>query len=381
MHEPSFGRYTLLERIDVGGMAEVFRAVQRGAAGFERVVAIKRILPNIATDADVVRMFIEEAKLAVQLAHPNIAHISDLGELDGTYFIAMEFIDGHSLKTLWNRLRELERPMPVDAACYILSQVAEALHYAHFAEDAQGEPLGIIHRDVSPQNVLISFGGEVKVIDFGLAKASSRASQTQDGIVKGKLAYLSPEQAHGKEIDRRSDLFSLGICTWEMLTGERAFRRDDDRETVLAIRRGDVAPISDYAALPPALERIVLRALAKDRDERYRTALALREDVVGFVREHRLQFDRRDMTSLMRGIFPERFADESARDAMPLTQLKSEKVDLDASHDDHSAELRTGELAAAPSEVDFDSATTTQMSLPQEADDTVPGLDIPEESD
>lgn len=306
----TFGRYELIERIDVGGMAEVFKARQRGAAGFERVVAIKRILPAIAADAMVVRMFIEEAKLAVQLSHPNIAQIFDLGEAEGAYYIAMEYVDGRSSAALLTRFHEKGEKLPVNAVAFLLGEVAEALHHAHFAEDSHGRPLGVIHRDVSPQNILLSFGGEVKVIDFGLAKAANRASQTQAGVIKGKLAYLSPEQAQGKRIDRRSDLFSLGICAWEMLTGKRAFKREDDRETVLAIRDGKVDRLTKHAEVPPALERIVMKALARDRSHRYRTALEMREDLDRFARTAGLHFGRRELRALMRKTFPERFAGE-----------------------------------------------------------------------
>ncbi|MCB9597615.1 MAG: serine/threonine protein kinase [Sandaracinaceae bacterium] len=322
----TFGRYQLIERIGIGGMAEVFRATQRGAAGFERAVAIKRILPQIAADPQVVAMFVEEAKLAVQLAHPNIAQVFDLGEVDGSYFIAMEYVDGHSAETLIQRLVEQGRRLPFDAVCHILCEVAEALHYAHFAEDSAGRPLGIIHRDVSPQNILLSFGGEVKVIDFGLAKAANRLSQTQDGIVKGKLAYLSPEQAHGKTIDRRSDVFALGICAWEMLTGRRAFKRDDDRETVLAVRAGRVERVGEHVPVPPALDLVVMRALAKNRDKRYRTALEMKEHLTRFARTAGLRFERSDLRALMRETFPERFRGEPVADAIALvTRKKAER--------------------------------------------------------
>ncbi|HEY8427853.1 MAG TPA: serine/threonine-protein kinase [Sandaracinaceae bacterium] len=313
MEREVFGRYELVERIGVGGMAEVFKAVQRGVAGFERVVAIKRILPSIAADPEIVRMFIEEAKLAVQLSHAGIAQVFDLGRVGDAYFIAMEYVEGASLLALWERWTARGARLPLAAVCHIVSQVADALHYAHFAQDGAGRPLGIIHRDVSPGNVLISLGGEVKVIDFGLAKAENRVSQTGDGIVKGKLAYLSPEQAHGRPIDRRSDIFSLGVCAWELLTGRRAFKRDDDRETVLAIRRGAIDPPSRFAPVPPALERIVMRTLAPSLADRYRTALELRDDLEAFVRAAQLPFGKRELAALVRETFPERFAaDEPA---------------------------------------------------------------------
>jgi serine/threonine-protein kinase len=322
MEPETFGRYELLERIGIGGMAEVFKAVHRGVAGFQRLVAIKRILPSIAADAEIIRMFIDEAKLAVQLSHPNIAQIFDLGREGDDYFIAMEYVAGHSLKTLLERWGARGRRLPVAAVSHLVMQVADALHHAHFAQDPIGRPLGIIHRDVSPANILLSFGGEVKVIDFGLAKAANRVSQTRDGIVKGKLAYLSPEQAQGVAIDRRSDLFSLGICTWEMLTGRRAFLGENDRATVLAIRRGVVDPPSRFAEVPPELERIVMRALAPDREQRYRTALEIREDVDAFMHAANLEFSREKLHGLMRQTFPESFEDSAEEGAIELVREK-----------------------------------------------------------
>ncbi len=332
MERETFGRYELLERIDVGGMAEVFKAVHRGVAGFERVVAIKRILPSIAADPDIVRMFVDEAKLAVQLSHAGIAQIFDLGQVDGDYYIAMEYVEGASVLSIWERWVSRGARLPIGAVTWVVGQVADALHYAHFATDALGRPLGIIHRDVSPANVLVSLAGEVKIIDFGLAKAENRVSQTGEGVVKGKLAYLSPEQAHGRAIDRRTDVFSLGVCAWELLTGKRAFKRDDDRQTVLAIRRGLVDPPSRHAPIPAALERVVMRALAPDPDERYGTALELREDLDAFVRAARVSFGRRELGELMRATFPERFEEEPA---IALVQKKKAPAsDADTLDDD-----------------------------------------------
>ncbi|MEC7521429.1 MAG: serine/threonine-protein kinase [Myxococcota bacterium] len=360
-----FGRYELQERIGVGGMAEVFRAVQRGAAGFARPVAIKRILPHIASDPETVQMFVEEAKLAVQLHHPNIAQIFDLGQAEGQYFIAMEYVDGQSLEAVWDRWAERGRRLPPEAVAHLLVHVCDALHHAHFAEDAEGRPLGIIHRDVSPSNVLLSFGGEVKVIDFGLAKAENRVSRTRDGIVKGKLAYLSPEQAHGRTFDRRSDLFSLGVCAWELLTGKRAFRRDDDRKTVLAIRAGKIDPPSRHAVLPEPLERIVTRLLAIDPDLRYRTALEAREDVEAWQRRAGVEFARRNLTALMRSTFPERFAEEpGARGAIELVRAKAKDArpaPPPAPHD-----TVDDEWGDVPTDVRGDAA------------DTVPGIELPD---
>lgn len=363
MERETFGRYELIERIDVGGMAEVFKAVQRGVAGFERPVAIKRILPSIAADPDIVRMFVEEAKLAVQLSHPAIAQVFDLGregqDDDAGWFIAMEYIDGQSLLTLSERFTARQERLPLGAVCHLTERIAGALHHAHFAADARGRPLGIIHRDVSPGNVLISFAGEVKLIDFGLAKAKNRVSQTRDGIVKGKLAYLSPEQAHGRPIDRRSDLFSLGVCFWELLTGRRAFKRDDDRQTVLAIRRGEVDPPSRYADVPPALERIVMRALAVDPGQRYATGRDLAEDVDDYQRSAGLAFGPSEMAALMSDTFT----------AEPIALVRAKRRD-DAVRDDAARNDTVEE--------ELEESTNPIIPLvPAEAGDTVPNIQLP----
>jgi len=416
----SYGRYELIERIGIGGMAEVFRASQRGVAGFERSVAIKRILPHIAADPESIAMFVQEAKLAVQLSHPNIAQTFDLGEVDGSYFIAMEYVDGHSVDTLINRCAELGEPVPQDAICYILSEAAEGLHYAHFAEDSVGRPLGIIHRDVSPQNILLSFGGDVKVIDFGLAKAANRLSQTKDGIVKGKLAYLSPEQAHGKPIDRRSDVFALGVCAWEMLSGKRAFKRETDRETILAVRRGALERLAKHIEIPAALDLVIMRALAKNRDKRYRTALEMRENLRRFSRSTGSRFDRRGLRALMRRLFPERFAAESVDNVIALVtkkprrrrarRKKQQKADKAAravsTHEGLDDEITADDLAEpiplaegqrpprelpAPNPLvtviddqsgsvpTWEEGTVTEPGAPSIAADTVPGIVLPED--
>jgi serine/threonine protein kinase len=218
-----FGKYFLLERINMGGMAEVFRAKAYGVEGFERLVAVKKILPSISEDKEFIRMFIDEAKIAVQLSHANIAQVFDLGRVGGSYYIALEHVHGRDLRALYDRCREKSAPMPVAQACFIIQKVCEGLDYAHNKRHENGDELGLVHRDVSPQNVLVSFEGEVKIIDFGIAKAAGRCSRTQAGILKGKFAYMSPEQERGQAINRRSDVFSTGIVLYELLTGKRMF--------------------------------------------------------------------------------------------------------------------------------------------------------------
>jgi eukaryotic-like serine/threonine-protein kinase len=209
-----FGKYLLLDRVNVGGMAEVFKAKHFGVEGFERVVALKRILANIAEDRDFIEMFIDEAKVASQLNHANIAQIFELGKQDGSYFIAMEYVAGRDLRSLFDRAKQMGVRVPMELTCYAMLKVCEGLDYAHNKKDAKGNLLEFIHRDVSPQNVMVSFDGDVKLIDFGLAKASTNDYKTQAGILKGKFGYMSPEQIMGLPIDRRSDVFSAGIVLY-----------------------------------------------------------------------------------------------------------------------------------------------------------------------
>ena len=276
-----FGQYEILERIASGGMAELYKAKRTGVEGFQKIVAIKKILPHLADDEDFITMFADEAKLAAQLNHPNIIHIYDLGKIQaGGYFIAMEYVDGRDLRGIQRSARELGVPLPVPLAVYIASKVASALDYAHRRRDAEGHELNIVHRDVSPQNILISYEGDIKLCDFGIAKAASKASQTQSGALKGKLQYMSPEQAWGKAIDRRSDLFSLGVVLHELLTGERLFPGDTDIQMLEKVRSAEVAPPSrGNPEVPHNLDTVVLRALAKEPDERYANASDLLRDL------------------------------------------------------------------------------------------------------
>ena len=279
-----FGKYLLLERIGIGGMAEVFRASLAGAAGFERIVAIKRILPHLVEDDDFVKMFIDEAKIAVQLNHPNITQVQDLGRAEGTLYIAMEYVFGKDLRALYELEKERDTITPIGLGCHVVMKMCEALHHAHFATGPTGQPLQVIHRDVSPQNVLLSYDGEVKVVDFGLAKAKGRMVQTQAGVVKGKLAYMSPEQLTGEEIDHRVDIFGLGIVLFELLTGTRLFLGPSDMDTLKRVYAAEVPDLQERnPGIDADLEAIVRRALAKDRETRFQTALELHEALQTYV--------------------------------------------------------------------------------------------------
>ncbi|HEY8431048.1 MAG TPA: serine/threonine-protein kinase [Sandaracinaceae bacterium] len=310
-----FGKYVLLERINVGGMAEVFKAKAFGVEGFERLVAVKRILPSIAEDQEFITMFIDEAKIAVQLTHANIAQIFDLGKVGDSYFIAMEFVHGKDLRAIFDRARKRGETVPVPMACYTMMKVCEGLDYAHNKKDAAGRELNLVHRDVSPQNILISYDGEVKIIDFGIAKAAGKAGKTQAGILKGKFGYMSPEQVRGLPLDRRSDIFAVGIVLYELLTGERLFVGESDFSTLEKVRNVEIMPPSTYnRRIPEELEQIVLKALAKDVDDRYQTAMDLHDDLQSFMYTSGNFFSRKDLSAYMRKAFAEEIAKESARE-------------------------------------------------------------------
>jgi len=309
-----FGKYYLLERINTGGMAEVFRAKAFGVEGFERLVAVKRILSNIAEDKEFIRMFIEEAKLAVQLNHANIAQIFDLGVVDGSYYIALEHVHGRDLRAMFDRCRQIGDPMPVSQACFVVMKVCEGLDYAHNKRDQAGRELHLVHRDVSPQNVLVSFEGEVKLIDFGIAKAAGKGSKTQAGILKGKFGYMSPEQVRGIPVDRRSDVFSCGIVLYELLTGERLFVGESDFSTLEKVRNVEILPPSTYnRRIPDELERIVLKALAKDPEERYQNAIDLHDELQAFVYTAGEFYSRKDLAGWMKKTFGREIEEETAK--------------------------------------------------------------------
>ncbi|HEX8169739.1 MAG TPA: TonB family protein [Thermoanaerobaculia bacterium] len=282
--EPSdgtkFGQYVLVEKIATGGMAEVWKARMRGVEGFQKIVAIKKILPHLSDNQDFIEMFVDEAKLAAQLNHNNIIHIYDLGKIQSSYYIAMEYIDGYDLKTILRRGEERDHPMSVELALFIASKIASALDYAHRKKDFEDREMGLVHRDVSPQNVLISQEGDIKLCDFGIAKAASKASHTQAGALKGKLQYMSPEQAWGRSIDRRSDIFALATVLFEMLTNRKLFTGDNELSILEQVREARVtAPSQFNDEVTPEIDRIVLKALQKDPANRYQTAGEMARDL------------------------------------------------------------------------------------------------------
>jgi TonB family protein len=275
-----FGQYVLTEKIATGGMAEVWKARMRGVEGFQKIVAIKKILPHLSDNQDFIEMFVDEAKLAAQLNHNNIIHIYDLGKIQSSYYIAMEYIDGYDLKTILRRGEERGNPMTVELALFIASKLSSALDYAHRKKDFEEKEMGLVHRDVSPQNVLVSQEGDIKLCDFGIAKAASKASHTQAGALKGKLQYMSPEQAWGRSIDRRSDIFALATVLFEMLTNRKLFTGDNELSILEQVREARVQPPSLYNdEVTPEVDKIVIKALQKDPANRYQTAGEMARDL------------------------------------------------------------------------------------------------------
>ena len=280
----AFGRYTLLERLAVGGMAEVFRAKITSSHGFEKILVIKRILPHLAADPNFVAMFIDEAKLTAQLTHPKIVQVLDFGEVSGQYFTALEFIDGFDALGLLRVAAQKRVHIPRSLAVFIVSEVLEALDYAHNARDMEGKPMQIVHRDISPSNIFISKRGDVKLGDFGIAHAQRRESKTQAGTLKGKYGYMSPEQVVGRPIDARSDLFAVGVVLAELLMGRRLFSAPADLDVLLKVRDVKLDRLDKYGAdLPTALDRIVRKALTKSPRERFGSAAEFRDELADYL--------------------------------------------------------------------------------------------------
>ncbi|MEQ1564351.1 MAG: serine/threonine-protein kinase [Myxococcota bacterium] len=332
-----FGKYFLVDKIATGGMAEIFKAKTYSHGGFENLLVIKRILPHIGENQDFVGMFVDEAKISVALQHPNIVRVFDFGKILENYFIAMECVDGKDLRNLLRKLSRRKQWIPEKYAAFLIHEVCKGLAYAHTKADIRGNPFGIVHRDISPSNVLVSYEGEVKVADFGIAKAERNAYQTRDGMLKGKFEYMSPEQAGGKEIDSRSDLFSVGIILYEMLVQKRLFKSDSEIATLKRIREEDIVPPRSLKpSLSPALEAICLRALSREADERYQTAQEMADELREFLYPDTADTLRHEFAAFLQGLFTEEMADERNRlesnNAIAL-QIKERQpaVDWDAS--------------------------------------------------
>ena len=305
-----FGKYQLLDKIATGGMAELFRAKLTGAQGFEKLIAIKKILPNLSEEENLVTSFIDEAKLAALLHHENIVQIYDFGNMDNEYFIAMEFLFGKDLRTIRKTAKQRDLPLGMENILYIVSRICAGLDYSHNLKDLQGQPLNIIHRDINPQNILVTYEGQVKIIDYGIAKAASQNNKTRENLIKGKLAYMSPEQANGQTIDHRSDIFSTGIILYELLAVRRMFEGETMHVLSLVRDAHYDPPEQVIPDLPAKLNQILSRALAKDPDERYQSASEMLADVEEFAFELSLRPNARSFAQYMKELFEEEFAEE-----------------------------------------------------------------------
>lgn len=307
-------RYTITERLDQGGMAEVFRGVAESLQGFKKNVAIKRILPSLTKNEKFVSMFLDEAKLSLFLQHANIVQVFDIGVTEASYFLVMEFVDGCNLKALLERLKQKSRRIDTALSIYVMMECCKALNYAHHVENPDTQqPLGIVHRDVSPPNILLSKMGEVKLVDFGLAKANSQIESTDPGVVKGKFSYLSPEAASGVEVDHRADIFAAGIILWEMFTGRRLFYGDTDYQTVELVRQARIPSIAALnPEIEPELEGIVRKALARDREDRYQSAADLNDALAQYLFSRRMKVTARDLAAVVKDTQLERMRKRSA---------------------------------------------------------------------
>jgi serine/threonine protein kinase len=307
----TLGSYELLRRLACGGMAELYLARARGIEGFEKVVVLKRILPQFAQNSDFVSMFLDEARLSATLQHPNIAQVHDIGQWHGSYFFTMEYIHGQDVRGILQAAARRHQRIPLAQALTMIVGAAAGLHAAHEKRSLDGRPLKIVHRDVSPSNVLVSYDGAVKVVDFGVAKAAQRQTETRTGTLKGKIAYMSPEQCLGKPLDRRSDIFALGILLYELTTGRRLFKGEAEFGVMQRIVSEDVTPPSHLvASYPVDLEKIVIKALRRDREERYATAQDLQLDLEHFAGNHRLTLSQVMLARFMQTLFADTLREE-----------------------------------------------------------------------
>ncbi|HEY3356618.1 MAG TPA: protein kinase [Polyangia bacterium] len=346
----TFGRYELLEKLGEGGMAEVFKARLRAAGGIDKFLVIKRILPQVVTDPEFIHLFLNEAKIALPLTHGNITANFEFGEVDGQFFLAMEYINGQDLATVLQRCIDFRERMPVEAALFIASEVAKGLNYAHSFIAPTGERVEVVHLDVSPQNVLISYDGAVKLTDFGIASLHRRPSQ--DGKIRGKACYLAPEQAMGRDLDGRADIFALGTVIYEALTGVRPFDAPDDLAAVAKVVKAEVTPPSKYRpGLGLVIEDVVLKAMARDPKDRYPRAADLQVALSGQLFQSAPSYTAQDLAEWMRDLFSWEIAEqlgESQRAGMRdrlLFQFARAKVSVDGDGATYEDLLRMGTVS------------------------------------
>ena len=359
-----FGKYILLERLAAGGMAEVYLARSQGVENVSKFFAVKRILPKLSQDKSFIEMFKEEAKIAIQLQHRNVVSTIEFGEERGHFFLIMEFVEGRNLREILQKMAKINTRFQLEHIVYLINEVAKGLDYAHRCKDSTtGRPLNIIHRDISPQNIMMSFDGEVKIVDFGIAKAESKLENTQAGTLKGKFGYMSPEQANGLEMDYRTDIFSLGIVLWELLANERLFYASNEINTLRKIQECVIKPLRKIdPSIPQELERITQKVLSKDRNYRYQTADELHRDLNRFLNQNYPDFSPQDF-----GIFmTEHWVDEREKLRERMVEYAQLRIERKESSEDTFVEEQKTEVTTSqePQETKGKSAPTPFKPTP-----------------
>jgi serine/threonine protein kinase len=320
-------RYRVVDRLEAGGMAEVFRGEALSVQGFKKQVAIKRVLPHLAQNKNFMAMFLDEARLGARLNHANIVTVFDIGAADNTYFLVMEFVDGCNLKAIIEHYRQMGRRLPTKESVYICMETCRGLGYAHDITDDDGNLLHIVHRDVSPPNVLISKRGEIKVTDFGLAKATTQLEKTDPGVVKGKFSYLSPEAALGEPVDARADIFALGIVLWEMLAGRRLFLGETDYQTVKLVQQANVPSLQRLnPEVDAELEGIVQRSLARDQEQRYQNAREFADALAGYLFSKQLKVTAYDIAAVVKDVTDRKSKAAKPQEASIIDRLIQEEL-------------------------------------------------------
>lgn len=345
-----FGKYFLIDKLAMGGMAEIYKAKTFGVDGFEKQLVIKKILAHCSADKDFINMLIDEAKLSVLLSHTNIVQVYDLGKVGNDYFISMEFIDGPNLRQILQRTQELGEKLPPEIAAYIMSEVAKGLDYAHNKRDHQNHPLGIVHRDISPQNILISYEGEIKIVDFGIAKAAMNMSHTLAGMLKGKVSYMSPEQALGNPIDYRTDIFSSGSLFYEILTGRKLFSGDTQFEVLKKIHSTPVTEATFGDEIPKTLRPILAKALAYRPEDRFEQAGDFQIELTKYLYTTYGGFSPRQLSPLMHRWFAKELGlrkDKAMRD-QKVIDSRTQTMLMEA-RDEENIVHRDEESIAPPS--------------------------------
>ncbi|MEZ4703926.1 MAG: serine/threonine-protein kinase [Bdellovibrionota bacterium] len=324
-----YGKYIILDRIAVGGMAEVFKAKAYGVRGFERLLVIKRILPHLSSDEEFVEMFIDEAKISVELNHANICQVTDLGKIDDNFFIAMEFVNGKDLRGILKKCFMTSSLLSIPACIYIVSEVCKGLDYAHRKVNTiTGKALDVIHRDISPQNIMVSYHGDIKIVDFGIAKTASKMHKTQAGVLKGKFGYMSPEQAEGIELDYRTDIFSTGIILFEILSGQRLFMGDTDFETLEKIKNCNIPNIMELnEEVPLEVKSVIDKALAKEPDDRYESAMEMHLELSKILYNKYEGFSPEDLSNTLQDLFATEIKQENESLRRAIDSIAQEDLD------------------------------------------------------